>query len=253
MPNDETPGSFSTPLVVVIGEGSSDVQYLEPPLKAYYSKKYGVKCKLITISDVTSDPNYTDEQLMDLLPGFIEGELKRPINKIDKEIAKNIKEIIQIIDIDEAFIDDSLIKEDKSKKDFFYTRSGIEYKDIKVVIERNKRKKNRIAMLRNMRTVNVFDYNIPYSFLFFSINIDDFHYPNALNWSQEEKNKQAALFARTNYYGKSDDEKIEAFKLLFDKNNPIDFPNSIDEAWDYVSRDNNCLKTCSNVIYKIKD
>ena len=252
MPSEEITGSFSTPLIVVIGEGSSDVAYLEPPLKAYYSKKYGMKCKLITISDVTSDPNYTDAQLMDLLPAFIEGELKRPINKIDKEIAANIKEIIQIIDIDEAFIDETLIKEDKDKKEFFYTRNGIEYKSIEIVRERNQRKQNRISMLRVKETVNVFGYEIPYTFLFFSINIDDFHYSNALNWTQEEKNRQAALFARRNYYSKDDDAKIETFKALFDKN-PTDFPNNIQDAWDYVSRDNNCLKTCSNVICKIKE
>lgn len=252
MPSEEITGSFSTPLIVVIGEGPSDIQYLEPPLKAYYSKKYGVKCKLITISDVTSDPNYTDAQLMDLLPAFIEGELKRPINKIDKEIAANIKEIIQIIDIDEAFIDDSLIREDKTKDKFFYTRNGIEYKNIETVKERNRRKQNRIAMLRTTETVNVFGYDIPYTLLFFSINIDDFHYPNALNWTQEKKNLQAAMFARRNYYSKDDDAKIETFKALFDKN-PTDFPNNIQDAWDYVSRDNNCLKTCSNVIYKIKE
>ena len=212
-----------------------------------------MKCKLIAISDVTSDPNYTDEQLMGLLPGFIKGELNSPVNKINEDMADNIKEIIQIIDLDEAFIDDTLITENKAKDKFFYTRNGIEYKNIEIVKERNHRKQNRIAMLRTIKTVEIFDREIPYTFLFFSINIDDFHYSNALNWSQEEKNRQAALFARTNYYGKSDDEKIETFKLLFKKKNPIDFPDNIDEAWDYVSRDNNCLKTCSNVIYKIKD
>ncbi len=252
MPNDESIESFSTPLIVVIGEGSSDVSYLEPPLKAYYSKKFGIKCKLITISDVTSDPNYSDDQLMALLPGFIEGELKRPINKIDKNIAANIKEIIQIIDIDEAFIDDSLIKENEDKKEFFYTNTGIEYKNLNAVKERNQRKQKRVDLLRATTTVNVFGYDIPYSFLFFSINIDDFHYENALNWTKEEKNRQAALFARRNYYSKDDDEKIEVFKSLF-KKNPSNFPDDAQEAWDYVSKDNNCLKTCSNVIHKIKD
>ena len=252
MPNDEAVGSLSTPLVVVIGEGPSDIQYLESPLKAYYSLKYGTKCKLIPLSDVTGMPHYTDEEIMKVFPTLVQNELAASKHKINEEVAKNIKEIIHIIDIDEAFIDDSLIKEKKEKDKFFYTREGIEYWNPSIVKERNERKRRRIKLLRDRKTIEVFNYDIPYTILFFSINIDDFHYEDALNWSMEQKNAQAALFARTNYYTKSKEERIAFFKSMFSKN-PDGFPSTIEEAWDYVSKDNNCLKICSNVIYKIKD
>ena len=252
MPNDETTESFSTPLVVVITEGGSDIQYLESPLKAYYSLKYGTKCKLVPLSDVTGMPHYTDEEIMGVFPTLVENELAASRHKIDKEVAKNIKEIIQIIDIDEAFIDNSLIRENKEKDKFFYTREGIEYWNPSIVKERNERKQRRIKLLRDRKTIDVFEREIPYTILFFSINIDDFHYEEALNWSTDQKNEQAARFARTYYYTKSKEERIAFFKSLFSKN-PDEFPSTIEEAWDYVSRDNNCLKTCSNVIYKIKD
>lgn len=242
---------YKTPLIIAIGEGDSDESYLNLPLNAFFHDKYGARCKIIHISDVTGDPFLTEEEFEKLFPSFVENSLKDPKNKIDSNVAKNIKEIVHIIDIDEAFIGDELIHEDASKNSFHYERDGIYYKVPDLVKERNERKRYRILYLLEQTTINIFELDIPYSLYFYSVNIDDFHQENALNWDQDRKNKEAALFERK-YFAKSEQGRIKLFLSLFEKTNPSDFPNGLLKSWQYISENNNSLKRCSNAFLIIK-
>lgn len=241
---------YKTPLVIAICEGPSDESYLNYPLNAHFKSRYGTTCKVIRISDVTGDPNLTDEEFVKLFPTFVESELKDPKNKIDNNVAKNIKEIVHIIDIDEALIEDTLIHKDITKH-YYYSRDGIYSNDVDDVKERNARKQTRINHLLSLRCINIFDLDIPYSLYFYSINIDDFHNENALNWDEEQKNRAAAIFERK-YISKTDKGRIKLFTELFEKNNPVGFPVGLKNTWEYIFMDNNSIKKCSNAILIIK-
>lgn len=241
---------YKTPLVIAICEGFSDEPYLNYPLNAYFKSRYGTTCKVIRISDVTGDPNLTEEEFIKLFPTFVESELTDSKNKIDKDVAKNIKEIVHIIDIDEAFIENDLIHKDETKH-FYYSREGIYSDNVDDVIERNLRKQGRIQHLLSLRSIDIFHLDIPYSLYFYSINIDDFHNENALNWDEKQKNKAAAIFERK-YILKTQEGRIKLFIELFQKNNPKDFPNGLDKTWEYISINNNSTKKCSNVVLIIK-
>lgn len=234
--------NYRTNFVIAIVEGGSDAGYLTQPLNAYFKVKYGASCKTILISDLTSDPYLTDEEFSKLSI-FVESELSDSRNKFDKEVARNIIEVVHIIDIDEAFISDDLIHEDKTKSKYYYTREGIYYHNPEDVKERNNRKLRRVRYLLSLNKINLFGYEIDYSIYFYSINIDDFH-GFELNITTEEKNKHASEFER-DYIKKSDEGKIKKFLKTFD-NNPSDFPINLKDTWEYIIINNNSLKPCSN-------
>lgn len=251
MPNDildETFDTYSVPIVALVVEGPTDGAYLYEPLEAYFREKYGSTCKIAKIKDVTSDPNVLDTEFVDELKKRIQDELSDSKNKIDYNVAAMIKEVVHIVDVDEAFIDDHLINEDPSKNEFFYTRTGILFREINSVKLRNNRKANRIRTLVGMKKITIFDREMPYSIYFFSVNIDDFHNDDSLNLSDDDKALKAAQFRRKYLVKETRSGKIKMFLKLCEKVNPDDFPDTFEGTWDYIQKDNNCLKRCSNTM-----
>lgn len=249
---DEVFDTYSVPIVAVVVEGPTDGQYLYEPLEAFYRSKYGSTCRIAKIRDVTSDPNVLDSNFLNELENRIEDELSNSKNKIDSNVAVMIREIVHIIDIDEAFIEDSLIVEDLEKDDFYYTREGIRFNSVNSVISRNRRKAQRVKILVKTKELTIFERTIPYSIYFFSVNIDDFHFDDSLNLTDDEKARKSALLRRQ-YLTKSKLGRIKMFRRLFKNINPVDFPHSFDGSWDYIQKDNNSLKRCSNSILIIGD
>lgn len=238
---------YRFPIVVSVSEGKTDIPYLRMPLSSYFKDKYGYQCKTISLGgDLTSDPLINDEEFLHLHALLIESELSSPDNKIDEDIAKNIQEIVQIIDIDQVFLSEDLIIEDDSKEDFFYTREGTLYKSKDAVIKRNLLKIKRINQLLGLKSIHLFNRDIPFSLYFYSVNIDDFHNNSALNLDDKEKAKLATLFERKYLLKESHKGKVKLFLSIFAKNNPPDFPDGINESWDYIKCDNHCLLKCSN-------
>ena len=250
MPDDYF--SFSVPIVVAVIEGPSDRRYLKQPLEAYYRSKHGATCRLVPVRDLTGDPTVDDTNFIEELRGNIEEELRGHGNNIDSDVAVMITEVVHVIDIDEAFISTDLITKDPSCHSFFYTREGIRHVSNNPVIRRNERKQNRISTLLSMSTIKLYDRDIPYSLFFYSVNIDDFHYDDALNWDDETKNKKAAEFERKYIIKKSNEGKIKLFKKTFENRNPDDFPDTFSDTWDYIRINNNSLKQCSNVFLLVK-
>lgn len=245
MPNEYI-DTYSVPIVVVAIEGPSDGTYLIDPLEAYFRDKYGSVCRLVKIKDVTGDPNVDTKTFIKDLSLRIESELSNSENKIDANVAVMIREIVHVFDIDEAFIDDSLIIEDLSHDEFFYTREGIRFNSVNSVKQRNARKAERIRELIGINSITVFDISFPYRAYYFSINIDDFHNENALNISDDEKARLAAVYRRKYIVKKSEKGKVKMFLKLFKDTNPEDYPNDYYTTWNYIQINNNSLKKCSN-------
>ena len=244
--------SFDVPIVVVIIEGASDKRYLKEPLEAYYRKKHGHTCKIVTVRDVTGDPNVNDNTFVSEMVTRIELGLSDRENMIDNDVAVMITEVVHVFDIDEAFVDDDLIVENENCDNFTYSRKGISYKSKQAVISRNKTKRGRIETLLKMKEITLFGKTFPYQVFFYSVNIDDFHHDDALNWDADTKNKRAAEFERQYFIERSQEGKIKKFLQIFKNNNPEDFPETFEETWDYIKVDNHSLNKCSNVFLIIK-
>ena len=245
--------SYSIPIVVAIVEGSSDKRYLNRPLQAWFEQTYGGCCRLITIEDMTGDQFIDDDQLIPYLQERIKEQLSSKAHNIDADVAVMIIEIIHIFDIDEAFIDENHILEDSQAKNFIYSHEGIRHVSKNPVIERNKRKQKRIKILLSTKELTIFERNIPYSVYYYSINIDDYYFENALNITPEEKNRKAAMFERDYFKKTYPNGVLKLFIETFKKNNPSDYPNKYNETWSYICADNNSLKRCSNAFLIVKD
>lgn len=239
--------SFSVPIVVVVLEGSSDKRYLKQPLESHFRDKYGKTCKLVAVTDLTSDPDITDEEFFPQLRKSIEVGLSSKDNMINEDVAVMITEVVHVFDIDEAYIDSDHIIEDESKDIFFYTREGVRFNRKSDVEKRNERKQRRIEFLLSQSEIMLFDKTFPYSIYFYSVNIDDFHNEDALNLDIDTKNKKAAEYERKYLLKKSPKGKVKMFLKTFETTNPEDFPQTLNETWEYIQKDNNSLKKCSNV------
>lgn len=239
--------SFSVPIVVVVLEGPSDKKYLKQPLEAYFREKYNKTCRLVAVTDLTGNPEISEEEFFPQLRKSIEIGLSSKENMINEDVAVMITEVVHIFDIDEAYIDNNHIIENTDKDEFFYTREGIQYCKKSDVEKRNKRKQKRIEFLLGQPEIMLFDKTFPYNKYFYSVNIDDFHYDDALNLDKDTKNKKAAEYERKYLVKKSPQGKLKLFLKIFEKTNPKDFPKTLSETWEYISRDNNSLKKCSNV------
>lgn len=239
---------YKAQIVVSVSEGKTDIPYLRQPLNAYFREAYGVTCKTISIGgDITSDPNLNSSDIVKALEMFVETELRSGRDKIDEDIARNIIEVVQIIDIDQAYIDDGKIFEDKRYNKFHYERNGTYYKNKEDVLLRNKLKRENIEKLLSIDHIHIFNRDIPFSLYFYSVNIDDFHNENALNLSAEDKWKLSSLFERKYLLKSSNSGKIKLFNSIFNKTNPSDLPDGINNSWKYIKENNNSLNKCSNV------
>ena len=199
------------------------------------------------IRDLTSDPTIDDSDFLSQLYNSVEEGLSNKENMIDEDVAVMITEVVHIFDIDQAFINEDLIIEDENHDKFFYTREGIRFVSKNIVEQRNNRKQQRINQLLGLNTINIFGRSFPYSIYFYSVNIDDFHHDDALNWDNETKNAKAAEFERTYFSERSPKGKVKKFLELFKKRNPEDFPCTATDSCNYIMVNNNSLKRCSNV------
>lgn len=239
---------YKISLVIALCEGKTDIPYLNIPLDAYFQDKYGAKCKIVSIGgDVTSDLSIDDCDYIKIVSDYIEEKLGDSKNKIDCDIAKNIKEIVHIIDIDQAYISEDKMTVDPEVEGFLYTRQGTISNSKNKIKERNANKIKNINKLLSTKTLNIFGSEIPYSLYFYSVNIDDFYNENALNLSSSDKARLAALFERRYLLKQTNKGKVKLFLDLIKNNNPDNFPNNLKESWDYITFDNHSLLKCSNV------
>jgi hypothetical protein len=149
---------------------------------------------------------------------------------------KDICEIIQVVDLDGAFIDDSqirLLEEGVTDRNIIYSDTAIYSKNISSIIERNHHKRDNIRKLVSMDEIQISHNNgknrkkVKYSIFFFSSNMDHYIHGDA-NLSPREKVNLATRFSTETY------DNNDLFYNRIAENPGALKGMSYTDSWEYV-------------------
>lgn len=139
--------------VLFIVEGPSDKEALEKIFKKIYKNERSIEFKF-TNGDISSDPDITNDNVVDKIYDIVNSFLT------DKKLRKtDIFQVIQIFDMDGAFIPESAITHGNAKE-FVYTDTGITYKGIEKVKSRNERKTSILNHLLETKEIRGLSYEM---------------------------------------------------------------------------------------------
>ena len=221
--------------VLFIVEGPSDKEALEKIFKKIYKNERSIEFKF-TNGDISSDPDITNDNVVDKTYDIVNSFLT------DKKLRKtDIFQVIQIFDMDGAFIPESAITQGNAKE-FVYTDKGITYKDIEIVKNRNERKTRILNHLLETKEIR----GLSYEMYFMSCNLDHALY-GILNLDQDKKMEYADAF----YERFLDKENMFIEFLKKDVVNGV--PDSFPASWNYIKGGLHSVERHTNLhIYFIK-
>ena len=155
---------------------------------------------------------------------------------------KDICRVVHLTDTDGVFVtDEAVIKEDiKGKKYPFYTDSQILTPKPANIIDRNVRKSSNIAKLSSTGRIG----GIPYSFYYFSCNLDHVLYDKR-NSTDDEKERNAYSFAKRY---KGDREGFVEFICNSDFS-----VGTYQETWAFIKQGVHSLERHSNFGIELPD
>lgn len=143
--------------------------------------------------------------------------------------------IIHIVDTDGVYIPEIDIKEADVEKAQYY-EDHIDVKNVKAIVNRNRRKGGILYKLRKTGKIN----GIPYRIYFNSCNLEHVLYDELKDFTDEEKQILSDDFA-DKYDG-----KVNEF-IEFISDNQIAVPGTFQKTWDYIEKDRNSLNRHSNM------
>lgn len=174
-------------------------------------------------------------QRYDVYPGKYDEKIYeyflRDFFDIEHLLPKDVTKIIQLVDMDGAYIDDSLITEcddPSSNSRPVYEESGIVCKRPSSLLGRHRRKRLNLDYLKTKESIKIKQKTVPFSAYFFSSNLDHFINHTA-NLEGREKTNCAEAFSN-GFIGNP-----EGFAKFF-----IDDPDAIQgktykESWDFIT------------------
>ena len=202
--------------VLFIVEGPSDKSALEKIFKKIYKRNRNIDFKF-TDGDISSDPGVTKDNVEDRIYSIVDKYLR------DKKLKKkDIFQVVQIFDMDGAYIPEEAISEGESYA-FVYSTKGITCKNPERVKERNARKTTILNYLLSLSNVK----SLPYEMYFVSCNLDHALY-DEINLDIDKKQAYADAFYER-FIGK--EEKFIDF-LESDVVNGT--PKSMYDSWKYI-------------------
>lgn len=172
-------------IIFVIVEGLSD----QMALGAVMSKIFDINSVYMHIMhcDITTKRGVN--------VGNIKSKIGDEVRKYTKQNhfkKTDFKEIIHIVDMDGAYINDKYIKEDKTALHPIYHDKAILTCNKGDIEDRNRQKRMILDKLYGYKEI----WNIPYRVFYMSCNLDHVLY-NKQNSSEAEKEKDSYAFART--------------------------------------------------------
>lgn len=174
----------------------------------------------------------------------------KPLIDKEKIYPKMLLQVIQIIDMDGAYIANENIVPHKrgtalTQRPYYDCQQGvISCSSVESIIDRNARKKANIDYLRSLSTIKIGTKSIPYSAYFFSANLDHFLH-NDPNLSSGK-----ISLARTFSSGFLFNPKgfVDFFMVDSDKAGKL----SYEESWNRVTEGSNSLHRATNFDILIK-
>ena len=167
----------------VIVEGPSDAEALEVLLNQIYDKN-SVYLE-ITHGDVTTAKDAGSSTILSMLGGILETYMKA--NHLAKS---HFQEIVHIVDMDGAYVPDSVIMKDETAQKTIYSLTEIRTDKVSKIIDRNATKRACINKISSTPKL----HNIPYQAYFMSCNLDHVLY-DKLNSTDEEKERDAFSYS----------------------------------------------------------
>lgn len=223
-------------VILFIVEGPSDMAALERPIQNLLTNnKQGYEATfLIAEQDVTSDRRNNPDNILQKInkwyfdPFFSANEFYYP---------KDIAEVVQICDLDGAFIPEEFCcdykPEHQGAEGFIYDPPYIFGEKAQAIIDRNNHKAQNIRYLLNQSTIKVRSKTVPYSIYFFSSNIDHYLH-DKVNLVGRDKIKLAEQFADMC------EESSEWFTTCI-CDHPQALKNmSFKESWEFIMKADEC-------------
>lgn len=149
--------------------------------------------------------------------------------------SKDFQEIIHIVDMDGAFVDNTKVVEDITKEEVYYSETEIRAKDKQGIEKRNLQKRENL----NKMTAKNKIWNIPYSVYYMSCNLDHVLY-NKLNSTDEEKEQDAFDFA------KRYEDDLQGF-LHFISTSYFSVQGTYVDTWKFIKEETHSLERHTNL------
>ena len=213
-------------VVLFIVEGVNDETALALPLEKLLTNET-VKFE-ITHGDLTSD--FQGKNIAAKI-----GDCVRKHCADYKYRKEDFIEVILLVDMDGAYVNTAAIVQSSAHADAYYETDKILHSAPDKYVKSQKRKQQN---LNHLITLPKVFGTIPFSVYFFSCNLDHVICDNA-NLSQARKRTEAEAF-RAKYH--ADTGGFLAFFCASD----IAVGTSYADSWDYIKKDSNSLKRCSN-------
>ena len=215
-------------VVAFIVEGSSDEAALGTIMKEYFSSnevQFVVIHGDITLQDYISIDNILIK---------INEQIEIVKNKYRYQQDDFLK-IIHIADMDGVYISEDAVKE-ADVENVQYYEDHIDTKNVREIVDRNKRKGDILFKLRKTGKIN----GIPYRIYYNSCNLEHVLYCELKDFTDEEKQMLSDDFA-DKYDG-----KVNEF-IGFISDPEVAVPGIYQKTWDYIEKENNSLNRYSNM------
>ena len=168
---------------MIIVEGRTDKISLELALESLIPKESRLIFSVVN-GDITSDDSVNSSNILEKIQGIMTDGGRNKFQNNDYQ------EVIHLVDLDGAFVDNQHIKQNDSAKKTIYTESEIITNNINKIIARNKQKSNLLGMLSSRQFIRG---DIPYRVFFFSSNLEHVLH-NIIDVVDNEKDKYANIF-----------------------------------------------------------
>lgn len=223
-----------------IVEGIADESSLALPLQnifdIYYKQK-GIEFH-ITDGDITSKNSTTVQNIVSKIGRTVNDFLNR--HHLQK---KDICQVVQIVDMDGAYVEDSSVVLD-TRKSFsrypFYSTDKIFVQSLERISQlqdRNHHKAQNLERIISLPKV----MGIPYDIYYFSCNMDHVLHNNA-NMDDAKKVDEAEKFS--DKFGNDSAGFLGFIESVYPKNVNC----NKEKSWEYIKIKNNSLTRCSNFI-----
>ena len=236
-------------IVLFLVEGLSEINALWTIMSELYEKidenAEVFFCQMeedgVVGGDITSRNGVTPEKIEMLMHKLVVG----PLLERENIYPKDVTEIIQIVDLDGAYIpDESIVYPSEPLSDdhpVIYYEDRIEANNVTGIRIRNVRKRNNIDYLTSRQEIKVKTKTIPYSIYYMSCNLDTFLHRETNISTGREKCDRAALFS-----SKFDGDALAAAQFFI--NDPdAACGMTLDESWAYIRQGHNSLKRYTNI------
>ena len=215
-------------IVFVIVEGSTDNDALGLVFEHFFKEKE-VYVHIVH-GDITTRTAINNANILKAVVEEIKGYASNT-----HLTSKDFQEIIHIVDMDGAFVDNTKVVEDITKEEVYYSETEIRTKDKQGIEKRNLQKRENLNKMSAKNKI----WNIPYSVYYMSCNLDHVLY-NKLNSTDEEKEQDAFDFA------KRFEDDLQGF-LHFISTSYFSVQGTYVDTWKFIKEETHSLERHTNL------